>query len=156
MLIDKSRAADAGRARNPFALFANSVVRFFTAQQLSFLGAGESLYMKRLVALPGDEVSMANFVMRVRPAGTAFALTEFELSARPYYPTIPQVPALWDVTLPLSGNMDGLLLGPGEGFVVSDDRGNTSDSRTWGPIDVRTIAGRPVFRFWPLSRIGFP
>jgi len=152
VLIDKSRAY----GRSPFLVFANSLVRFFTAQQVSILGTGEHLYMKRLVALPGDEVSMANFIMRIRPADSAFALTEFELAHRPYYPAIPQVPALWDTTLPLSGYMSGIVLGPGEGFVVSDDRGSTGDSRTWGPISTRTIIGRPVFRFWPLSRIGFP
>jgi len=152
VLIDKSRA----ERRNPFLVLANSLVRFFTAQQVSILSTGENLYMKRLIALPGDEVSMANFVMRVRPAGSAFALTEFELAHRPYYPAIPQVPALWDTTLPLSGYMSGIALGPGEVFVVSDDRGSTGDSRTWGPISTGTIIGRPVFRFWPPSRIGIP
>ena len=152
VLIDKARA----ERRNPFLVFANSFVRFFTAQQVSVLGAAEHLYMKRLVALPGDEVSMANFVMRIRPADGDFALTEFELAHRPYYPSIPQVPALWDTTLPLSGYMSGVVLGPGEGFVVSDDRGSTGDSRTWGPISTRTIIGRPVFRFWPPARIGIP
>jgi len=152
VLIDKERE----NRRNPFLVAADSLVRFFTAQQISVFGAGERFYMKRLVALPGDEVSMTNFVMRVRPADSAFALTEFELSHRPYYPTIPQVPALWDMTLPLSGNMESILLGPGKCFVISDDRGSTGDSRTWGPISTGMIIGRPVFRFWPLSRIGFP
>jgi len=154
VLIDKSRAGDGGR--NPFMLFMDSFVRFFTAQQISVFGMGENLYMKRLVGLPGDEVSMVNFVIRVLPGDGTFTLTEFELSSRPYYPSIPQVPALWDTTLPLSGNMDGLVLGPGECFVMSDDRGSTGDSRTWGPISTRTIIGRPVFRFWPPARIGFP
>jgi len=154
VLIDKSRSH--GGDRNPFILFVDSFVRFFTAQQVSVLGMGERLYMKRLIGLPGDEVSMVNFIMRVRPDGSAFALTEFELSNRSYYPTIPQVPALWDITLPLSGNMDSIMLGPGECFVVSDDRENTSDSRTWGPINTGTIIGRPVLRFWPPTRIGFP
>ena len=152
VLIDKSRNED----RNMLMVAADSFVRFFTAQQASLFGAGDRLYMKRLVGLPGDEVSMTNFVMRVRPAGTTFALTEFELSNRPYYPTIPQVPALWDMTLPLSGNMESMLLDLGKCFVVSDDRSNTVDSRTWGPVNTRAIIGRPVFRFWPLSRIGFP
>jgi len=154
VIIDKSRTRDSDR--NPLVLFLDGFVRFFTAQQVSVFGRGEHIYMKRLVALPGDEVSMVNFVMRVRPADGAFALTEFELANRPYYPTIPQVPALWDMTLPLSGNMENLALGPGECFVMSDDRGSTADSRTWGPVCTRAIIGRPVLRFWPPTRIGFP
>ena len=151
VLIDKSRQSP----RNPLLVAADSVVRFFTAQQISILGREEYIYMKRLVALPHDEISMVNFIMRVRPEGTAFALTEFELARRPYYPTIPQVPALWDAALPFSGNMESVALGARESFVVSDDRSFTADSRTWGPIDRDVIIGRPVFRFWPLTRIGF-
>ena len=152
VIIDRSRAT----GRNPFMLAADSFVRFFTAQRVSILDGGENLHAKRIIGIPGDEVSMVNFVMRVRPADSAFDFTEFELARRPYYPTIPHVPALWDMSLPFSGNMDGIVLGPGESFVMSDDRGSTSDSRSWGPIDTRTIIGRPIFRFWPPTRIGFP
>ena len=140
--------------RNWLLTAADSAVRFFTAQRLSVFGMEEHLYIKRLIALPGDEIYMSNFVLRVRPAGSTYTLTEFELSDRPYHPNIPQVPALWDESLPFSGNMDTRVLGPGEYFVISDDRSNTGDSRTWGPITARQIIGRPLFRFWPLVRIG--
>ncbi|MDR0290887.1 MAG: signal peptidase I [Treponema sp.] len=152
VLIDTNR----GESRNWLRLVADNVVRFFTAQQITLFKTDEHLYVKRLIALPGDEISMANFVLRVKPAGTYYSLTEFELSERPYYPSIPQLPAQWDATLPFSGNMDSMVLGSGEYFVVADDRGNTGDSRTWGPISAREIIGKPVFRFWPLSRIGRP
>ena len=135
---------------------ADSAIRFFTAQQLGIFDSEEHLYVKRLVALPGDEVYMSSFVLRIRPGGSPYTLTEFELSDRPYYPNIPQVPALWDESLPFSGNMDKRTLGPGEYFVISDDRGNTGDSRTWGPVSAKQIIGKPVFRFWPLSRMGRP
>ncbi|MCL2763537.1 MAG: signal peptidase I [Treponema sp.] len=150
VLIDTRR----GENRNRFLVIADSVIRFFTAQKVSIFKTEEYLYIKRLIALPGDEISMTNFVLRVRPADSAFTLTEFELSDQPYYPNIPQVPALWDESLPFSGNMDRIVLGPGECFVVSDDRANTGDSRTWGPSNVKYIVGRPIFRFWPLSRMG--
>lgn len=149
VLVDKSRA----EGRNPFLVAADGFARFFTAQRVSLLG--DRVYARRLVALPGDEVGMAGFVMRVRPEG-GVALTEFEFARRPYVPTFPQAPALWDAALPFSGNMDPVAIGPGEAFVVSDDRGIFGDSRTWGPIGAGTIIGRPVFRFWPPSRIGFP
>jgi signal peptidase I len=152
VLIDTRRGED----KNWFLIISDNVVRFFSAQQFALLKTEEHLYIKRLIALPGDEISMANFVLRVRPSDSSYTLTEFELSERPYYPNIPQVPALWDAMLPFSGNMDTRVLGPGEYFVVSDDRGNTGDSRTWGPVSAREIIGRPVFRFWPPARIGRP
>ena len=152
VIIDTRR----GKNRSLFLSAIDNVVRFITAQQFSIFMAEEHLFMKRLVALPGDEIYMNNFVLRVRPAGASFTLTEFELSDRPYHPAIPQVPALWDESLPLSGNMDRIVLGPGECFVISDDRGNTGDSRTWGPVNAKEIVGRPLFRIWPPSRIGRP
>ena len=144
-----------GESGNWFFAVADNLLRFFTAQQVT-LRSQEYLYVKRLIALPGDEISMIDFVLRVQPADSSYTLTEFELSERPYYPAIPQVPALWDSALPFSGYMDPRVLGPGEYFVVSDDRGNTGDSRTWGPISAKEIIGRPVFRFWPPARIGRP
>ena len=152
ILIDIGREAK----QNWFLYFTDTLVRFFTAQKISIFQAEETLFIKRLIALPGDEISMANFVMRVKTADSDFTLTEFELADRPYQPNIPQVPALWDDSLPFSGNMDRIVLGPGEYFVVSDDRANTADSRTWGPVSAKNIIGKPVFRFWPLSRTGRP
>jgi signal peptidase I len=149
---------DTRRRENRFGVLpaVDSVIRFFTAQQISLFRMEEHLFVKRLVALPGDEIHMNNFVLRIRPAGGAFPLTEFELSERSYHPIIPQIPDLWDESLPFSGNMDRRVLGPGEYFVISDDRSITGDSRTWGPISAREIIGRPVFRFWPPARIGRP
>jgi signal peptidase I len=135
---------------------ADSFVRFVTAQQKQILNSDEHLYIKRIIAIPGDEISMNNFVFRVKPEGNMYVFTEFELSEQPYYPNIPQVPALWDEALPFSGYMDSITLGPGEYFVVSDDRSNSGDSRTWGPVNAKILLGKPVFRFWPIPRIGRP
>jgi signal peptidase I len=152
VLIDTRREVK----HNWFLIVADNLVRFFTAQRYCMIKTEEYLYIKRLIALPGDEISMTNFVLRVRPADSSYSLTEFELSDRPYHPNIPQVPALWDDSIPFSGNMDKRFLGPGEYFVVSDDRGNSGDSRSWGPVSAQEIIGRPIFRFWPLARIGRP
>ncbi|MDR2434189.1 MAG: signal peptidase I [Treponema sp.] len=133
---------------------ADGIVRFFTAQRVSLYGKEEHLYLKRLIGLPGDEISMTNFVFRVKPADSSYSLTEFEFSDRPYQPDIPRVPALWDESLPFSGAMDRIVLGEDECFVVSDDRSNTNDSRSWGPVSSGAIVGEAVFRFWPLTRIG--
>jgi signal peptidase I len=136
--------------------FLDGVVRFFTAQRISLFGREEQVYLKRVVGLPGDEITMINFVLRVKPEDSSYSLTEFELSEKPYDITIPHVPALWDDSIPFSGNMDRIVLGENECFVIADDRSNTNDSRTWGPIPVDLVTGRAIFRYWPFSRIGRP
>nr|AGS53144.1 signal peptidase I [uncultured bacterium contig00060] len=131
----------------------DSFVRFFTAQKVSIFSARGQYYIKRVIALPGDEISMTNYMFKVKTANNQFSLTEFELSEKPYHPAIPQTPALWDETIPFSGSMETIILGPNECFVVSDDRGNTNDSRTWGAIPYSLITARAVVRIWPLVNI---
>lgn len=139
-----------------FYFFFDSVLRFFSAQRLGLEREEEQLYIKRVIGLPGDEVTMTNFVIRVKPKAELYSFTEFELWDRPYDAMIPSVPALWDESLPFSGNMEKITLGDRECFVLSDDRSNTNDSRTWGPVPVSIIAGKALFRYWPFSRLGLP
>jgi signal peptidase I len=148
------------RNRPPlFHRILDGLVRFFTAQRIGFNNRGEHIYLKRVIGLPGDEISMTNFVIRVKPRGAAYSLTEFEMWDFPYavYEVdLPHVPALWDESLPFSGNMETIVLGDDECFVLSDVRNNTNDSRTWGPVPVSLIAGKALFRYWPFNRLGRP
>jgi signal peptidase I len=138
-----------------FRMVLEGVVRFVTIQQVS-PGGRDRVFIKRVIGLPGDEIAMINFVIRVRPAEELYGYTEFELSEQPYDISIPQVPALWDESIPFSGNMDPLVLGDDECFLLSDDRSNTNDSRTWGPVSLDRIAGKALFRYWPFTRLGRP
>jgi len=133
----------------------DGIVRFFTLQKVSIFSGDGQYYVKRVIAFPGDEISMTDYIFRVKTAGNSFSLTEFELADRPYHPAIPQVPALWDDSLPFSGNMDPVILGPDEFFVISDDRSNTNDSRTWGAVSSLMLTARAVVRFWPFNKIEF-
>ena len=38
-------------------------------------------------------------------------------------------------------------------WVMGDNRDNSRDSRSFGPVPVDTIVGRAFLRFWPLSRL---
>jgi len=146
---------DMGREKNqklPLRM-ADGVVRFFTFQQISIFSGKGQYYVKRVIALPGDEITMTGFVFRVKPSGSLYSLTEFELAEKPYRPAIPQIPALWDESIPFSGSMDKIVLGPDECFLISDDRSNTNDSRTWGPVTSNLITARAVLRFWPFTKI---
>jgi signal peptidase I len=149
VLVDMSR----NEKRSILTSILDGGLRFFTAQKISLADREKDFYIKRVIGLPGDEISMTNFVLRVRPGGEQYSLTEFELSESPYDVTIPQVPALWDSSIPFSGNMDRIVLGENECFVLSDDRSNTNDSRTWGPIPIDSITGKALLRYWPLNRM---
>jgi len=137
-----------------FYIVLDGIARFFTAQRVSLLDREEHLFVKRVIGLPGDEISMTNFVIRVKAKGSAYSLTEFEVTEVDYTPNIPNIPALWDSSLPFSGNMESLVLGDDECFVLSDDRSNTNDSRTWGPVPLSNVSGRALFRYWPFTRFG--
>ena len=152
VLIDTGRQ----KQRNWPLLILDGTVRFFTAQRISIFANNGQHYIKRVIGLPGDEISMSNFVFRVRAAGSSYNLTEFELAEKPYFPDIPQIPALWDETIPFSSSMETVTLGPDEFFVVSDDRSNTNDSRTWGPVSGDLIVAKAILRFWPLNKISIP
>ena len=154
---------DAYRGGNPaFAHRALYVtVRFFTAQRVGLAEqsgrrAEDYQFVRRVIGLPGDEISMTDYIVRVRDRGSTFSLTEFEVTERDYTTSIPHKPSLWDSSLPFSGNMDAIILGDNEVFLLSDDRSSTNDSRTWGPIPVSNIRGRALFRYWPLTRLGRP
>jgi signal peptidase I len=55
----------------------------------------------------------------------------------------------------ITTNFSPVTLAPDHYWVMGDNRGNSKDSRVFGPITKNHIVGRVFFRIWPLSRLGF-
>jgi signal peptidase I len=103
-------------------------------------GDPKVFYIKRVIGLPGETVHIDHGIVTVAKAdGSSLELTE------------PYVVAE-DATY-----TESQALGPGQYFVMGDNRPNSSDSRVWGPLPENDIMGRVFLRLLPPGRTGlFP
>lgn len=152
VLVDRS----AGEKKEIVKTALDSLLRFCTLQRMSLFPREDTIFIKRVIALPGDTVTINNFAVRIKPSNESYEYSESELSDRDYVPGIPEVSVLWDNSIPFSSSMESVTLKNDECFVLSDDRSNTNDSRTWGPVPVSSVTGRALVRYWPPGRIGQP
>jgi signal peptidase I len=90
----------------------------------------DEMLVKRVVALPGETVALHN--------GQVF------INGEPLAEPFPHDMAFQD--------MQVLQLAPLEYFVLGDNRGNSNDSRMFGPIPRDHIVGRVWLRYWPLNQ----
>jgi len=101
-------------------------------------------YLKRIVALPGDIIKIKDCRVYISKGGSTFELQEQYLLDVVCTPDGPQIK---------EGR--SIRLGEDEYAVFGDNRGNSVDSRFFGFVDGERIQGRVVFRFWPVSKVGF-
>ncbi|HEY5286980.1 MAG TPA: signal peptidase I [Solirubrobacteraceae bacterium] len=99
-------------------------------------------FIKRLVAGPGDEIYIkGGHVFRKAAGGTNFVaekdsyIARCEESSECDFPTPIKIP-------------------PGHWFMMGDNRGESDDSRFWGPVPTGWIIGQAIVTYWPLDRIG--
>jgi signal peptidase I len=91
----------------------------------------EQEYIKRVIGLPGDEVSISE--------GNVFV--NGQLLDEPYITSKPSYPGKWTVP-------DDHL------FVLGDNRNNSSDSHNWGTVPMEYVIGKAVFVYWPPENLG--
>ncbi len=89
--------------------------------------APERDFIKRVIGLPGEVVEIRDGLIYINDV----PLEE------PY------------IQGPTRGNMAPRTLGPEEYFVLGDNRDNSSDSRSWGPLPRDKIIGKAWVSYWP-------
>ena len=94
-------------------------------------------FIKRVIGLPGESVST--------DPETGEVLIDGQPLIEPYL----------DPSVRTSGLETPVVVGEGEVFVMGDNRGNSQDSRVFGPIDTESIVGRAFIRVWPLNSVDF-
>jgi signal peptidase I len=93
-------------------------------------------FIKRVVGLPGDRIQIING--HVYRNGVKEKDSFTEPCAQGDGCNFPR-----PITVP-----------PGEYFMMGDNRGNSDDSRYWGPVPGKWIIGVAFFTYWPPSRFG--
>jgi signal peptidase I len=109
-------------------------------------------FIKRLVAGPGDRVRIIHGIAIVNGRVTEAANGHVEEPGCGN----PLPRSEWHVVVP-----DGkcnfpkpIVIPPDHYFMMGDNRGNSQDSRYWGPIPRDWIIGKAFATYWPPDRIG--
>ena len=105
-------------------------------------------FIKRVIGLPGDTVSLENGrVFVTRPGESPVRIEE------PY--VVQEADGSTAPTLPRNGDpVTEWVVPAGSYFVMGDNRPESQDSRAFGPIDHELILGRAWLRYFPLERVG--
>ena len=98
-----------------------------------------SLIIKRIIGLPGEEVLIKNGKVFLKSEGSG---EEIELK-EPYLPAGLETPG-----------ENKTILKKNEYFVMGDHRNVSLDSRSFGPVKEELIVGHTWLRVWPIKGFG--
>ena len=119
----------------------NTPLALFT--RYTGIGCKDIAYIKRIIGMPNDKIE-------IKPADDG----SYEVLINDTPLNEPYIYDKFDY-LPCTVGMycGPFTLGNNEYFMMGDNRGNSRDSRYWGPITKDRFIGRAVLLFWPLNRI---
>lgn len=121
--------------------------QYLLVNKLSYLGPGEpgrgdivvfeawnqeKDFIKRIVGIPGDTIEIRDSCVYVNGS----CLDE------PY------------LDQPTTDPIGPIILGENEYYVMGDNRGNSSDSRAYGPLPRDRVIGKAWITYWPPGDIG--
>jgi signal peptidase I len=114
----------------------NPVARFFSSlgQAVGLVPPSDRDFIKRVVGVPGDKIDCK---------GGALFRNDAQVP-EPYLTEGTTTEGCQPITVP-----------PGQLYVMGDNRTNSQDSRTFGPIQRSDVVGRAFVRIWPLSHVGW-
>ncbi len=96
-------------------------------------------YIKRIIGLPGETVDISDGIVTISAAKDATGATRSPFTLNePYVDPIHASHDTYHVDLSST-----------QYFVMGDNRAQSSDSRSWGPLERHFLIGRPVVRLWP-------
>lgn len=100
----------------------------------------KQFFIKRIVALPGETIKIENGNVYIKKVGADnFA----QINETNYLPE----------DLKTFGSADPIQLKSDQYFVMGDNRGNSRDSRVFGPLKRNLIIGKVLFRGYPFDNI---
>jgi signal peptidase I len=102
----------------------------------------KQFFIKRVIGLPGDIIEIKEDRVYVSEGGVGDPILFDEGS---YLPK--------DVTTKKKSDTARYMLEEGQFFLLGDNRNNSLDSRSFGPVDINLIVGKVWFRGWPIDRI---
>ncbi len=116
----------------------------FTESGLSNFGDTQDSkqLVKRVIGLPGDHVVIKNNV-----------ITVYNKEHPDGFQPDKTLPYGKDGAIPPTNSNADITLGNTQLFVCGDNRGNSLDSRLFGPIDTKQVIGKLAARIFPVSDI---
>ena len=94
-------------------------------------------YVKRIIGLPGETVQVKDGFVFINGEKLESDIYGNELINKPYLAADP------------------IVLGEDEYFVMGDNRNNSQDSRSIGPVKKKQFLGRAFVLFFPFNRFSF-